>query len=249
MIRDRSFRFPMPMSTLLPALAAGALALSACNKVDDAAFDARVHAYLLAHPEVIQEAIDKLQAKQEAQSAAQAKLAIAKNRDAIERDPRDFVANPTGKITVTEFYDYRCPHCVNAAPAVLSLIQSNPDVRFVFKEFPIFGATSDKAAVGAIAAKHDGADYLAIYKDFMTARPLDEAAIDRILTAHGVTPASVADAQLKASATSQLADVRKLAIGIGIEGTPAFIIGDTLVPGEDMDAVRAAIAAARNRKS
>ena len=247
MIRDRSFRLPMPMAIFLPALAAGALALSGCGKADDTAFDARVHAYLMSHPEVIQEAIDKLQQKQDARTAAQAKLAIAKNRDAIERDPRDFVANPTGKITVTEFYDYRCPHCVNAAPAVLSLIQSSPDVRFVFKEFPIFGAASDKAALAAIAVKRDGGDYLGVYKDFMAARPLDEAAVDRILTAHGVTPASVNDAQLKASATSQLADVRKLAIGIGIEGTPAFIIGDTLVPGEDMDAVSAAIAAERKK--
>jgi protein-disulfide isomerase len=249
MIRDRSFRFSMPISTLLPALAAGALALSGCGKADDAAFDARVRAYLLNHPEVIQEAIDKLQAKQDARTAAQAKLAIGKNRDAIERDPRDFVANPTGKITVTEFYDYRCPHCVNAAPAVLSLIQSNPDVRFVFKEFPIFGAASDKAAAAAIAVKHDGGDYLGVYKDFMAARPLDDAAVDRILTAHGVAPATINNAQLKAAAASQLADVRKLAIGIGIEGTPAFIIGDTLVPGEDMDAVKAAITAARNSKS
>jgi protein-disulfide isomerase len=249
MIRDRSFRFPMSFSVFLPALAAAALALSGCGKASDAAFDARVHAYLMAHPEVIQEAIDKLQAKQEAQSAAQAKLAIAKNRDAIERDPRDFVANPAGKITVTEFYDYRCPHCVSAAPAVLSLIQANPDVRFVFKEFPIFGAASDKAALAAITVKHDGGDYLGVYKDFMAARPLDEAAIDRILIAHGVAPASVNDAQAKASATSQIADIRKLAISVGIEGTPAFIIGDTLVPGEDMDAVKAAITAARNSKS
>ncbi|MDR3512290.1 MAG: DsbA family protein [Caulobacteraceae bacterium] len=236
----------MPVTHKLPAAIAGvlALALAGCSKADQT-FDERVHAYILAHPEVIQEAIDKLQQKQEAEAASQAKLAIAKNRQAIEHDPRDFVANPNGKITVTEFYDYRCPHCVNAAPAVESLIKDNPDVRFVFKEFPIFGATSEKAAAGAIAVKRAGGDYVGLYHDFMGARPLDDAAIDRILAAHGVTAATLQDATLKTEAATQLADVRRLAIGVGIEGTPAFIIGDTMVPGEDMDAVRAAIKAQR----
>jgi protein-disulfide isomerase len=232
------------------ALTAGALALcvAGCGKAagQDAAFDAKVRAYLLAHPEVVQEAIDKLQAKQEAEAAAQAKVAIAANRAAIERDPRDFVANPDGKITVTEFYDYRCPHCVNAAPAVVSLIQANPDVRFVFKEFPIFGAASEQAARGAIAVKRAGGDYVGLYKDFMAARPLDEAAINRILAVHGVTKAMLDDPKLKAEATEQLTAIRGLAVDkLNIEGTPAFIIGDTLVPGEDMDGVRAAITKAR----
>jgi protein-disulfide isomerase len=234
----------MPISTLLPVLAAGAVALCGCDKVDQT-FDARVRDYILAHPEVIQQAMDKLQAKRDAEAAAQAKTIIAKNRQAIEQDPRDFVANPNGKITVTEFYDYRCPHCINAAPAVLNLIQTNPDVRFVFKEFPIFGAASDRAAIGALAVKRAGGDYMAVYKEFMAARPLDDVAIYRILAAHGVTPANLEDPVLKAKATEQLTDVRRLAIGIGIEGTPAFVIGDTMVPGEDMDSVRAAIAAQR----
>jgi protein-disulfide isomerase len=231
----------MPISPILPALVAGALALSGCSKVDQA-FDDKVRAYLLDHPEVIQEAIDKLQAKQAAQAATEAKLAIGHNQKAIEQDPRDFVANPTGKITVTEFYDYRCPHCVSAAPAVLSMIQANPDIRVVFKEFPIFGAASDRAAMGAIAVKRAGGDYLAVYREFMAARPLDDAAIDRILTAHGVAPASLEDPLLKAQATEQLASVRHLAVSLGIDGTPAFIVGHTLIPGEDMDGVRAAIA-------
>lgn len=237
----------MPVLRTLPAVLAGvlALALAGCGQAADQTFDERVHAYLLAHPEVIQEALDKLQQKQEAEAAAQASQAIAHNRQALEHDPRDFVANPNGKITVVEFYDYRCPHCMNAAPAVESLIKSDPDVRFVFKEFPIFGAVSEKAAMGAIAVKRAGGDYLGLYHDFMAARPLDDAAIDRILAAHGVSAATLDDPTLKQEARTQLADVRKLAIGIGVDGTPAFIIGDTMVPGEDMDAVRAAIQAQR----
>ena len=96
----------------------------------------------------------------------------------MEHDPRDFVANPNGRITVTEFYDYRCPHCANMAPKVAELIEKNPDIRFVFKEMPIFGATSEHAAYAAIAVKKAGGDYLGLYQALMATHPLDRA-IDR----------------------------------------------------------------------
>ena len=233
--------------TLIVALA-GALALSACNRAD-AGFDKKVHDYLVAHPEVIQEAMTALQKKQDAQAAVQAKLAIAQNRKAIERDPRDYVANPNGKITVTEFYDYRCPHCANIAPAVLSIIHDNPDVRVVFKEFPIFGGASNKAAMAAIAVKQSGGDYLGLYHDFMTAKPLDDAAIQRLALAHGVDPAKLAQAAQSADVAQELLTVRKLATDLNVDGTPAFIIGDTVVSGEDLAGIKAAIAMVRNGKS
>jgi protein-disulfide isomerase len=228
------------------ALVVLALALAGCDRVDKA-FDDRVHAYLVSHPEVVQEALDKLQAKQQAQAAAEATAAVDHERQAIERDPRDFVANPNGKITLTEFYDYRCPHCADAAPAVLQIIRTNPDVRVVFKEFPIFGAVSEKAAAGAIALKKAGGDYLGLYSDFMNARGLDDAGIDRILAAHGVNPQTLDQPDVKAAADAQLQAVRSLAIDIGAQGTPTFIVGDTVIPGEDMDAVRAAISKARGK--
>ena len=199
------------------------------------------------HPEVIQEAIKRCRPSRRRRPALSEK-AIGPNRQALERDPRDFVANPNGKITVTEFYDYRCPHCVNAAPAVVKIIHDNPDVRFVFKEFPIFGADSDTAAAAAIAVKRAGGDYLGVYSDFMAARPLNIEAVQRILSAHGVNPCAWQQPAFQKNASDQLLATRHLAITLGLEGTPAFIVGDTMIPGEDMDAVRAAINAARARK-
>jgi len=228
----------------LSIVAACAVALAGCGRSDDA-FGARVHAYLLKHPEVLQEAADALHAKEEAQAVAMSEQAIDPNRAAIERDPRDFVANPNGSITVTEFYDYRCPHCINAAPAVVKLIKDNPDVRFVFKEYPIFGPKSETAAEAAIAVKRAGGDYLGVYSELMAARPLDEAAIARILSEHGIKPDVLQKPELQQAATEQLVATQQLAAGLGIAGTPAFIVGDTMIPGDQMDAVRAAIAAAR----
>jgi protein-disulfide isomerase len=228
------------------------LTAAGCTRAaEDSGFGDKVRAYLLAHPEVIADAIQKLQDKQEAeaqaataQAEAKAKAALQHDpsvRQALEHDPRDFVANPAGKITVTEFYDYRCPHCINAAPAVLKIIQDHPDVRFVFKEMPIFGATSEYAARAAIAVKTAGGDYLGMYRSMMSTRGLDADSVDQIAAAHGVNPVKAEAGPNKAAADAQIADIHKLAKELGVDGTPAFIIGDTLVPGEDMDAVRIAI--------
>ena len=238
------------LSLLMTAGLCVSLALGACGPAaggDDAAFGARVRAYLLAHPEVIEEATERLQAKQDAEDAAalkKAQAALPRYRAALERDPRDFVANPNGKITVTEFYDYRCPHCADAAPQVLALIKDNPDIRFVFKEMPIFGSTSDHAARAALAAKAQGKDYVGLYTAMMQARPLTDDEIDRLATAHGVSVALMNAPQSLAKDTAQLADVAALAGKLHIVGTPGFVIGDTIIPGEDYDALQAAIAKA-----
>jgi protein-disulfide isomerase len=224
----------MTVLRLFAAVAAAALLVSACSK-SDAAFDAKVHDYLLAHPEVIQQAMAKLQAQQDQQAAAQAKVAIAQNRQSLEHDPRDFVANPSGRVTVTEFYDYRCPHCINAAPAVLKIIHDQPDVRFVFKEFPIFGDVSEHAAAGAIVLKQQGGDVLSLYRDLMATHPLDDAAVDRILRGHGVDPAKLDDPAVHALAEQEILAVRKLAIDLGIEGTRRERTAASIRPGLDDD--------------
>ncbi len=239
----------MRLNVLALALACS-LGIAGCSRAaedSDKAFGEKVRAYLLAHPEVVKEAADKYNANLDAQAAEAAKASIGKNRAAIERDSRDFVANPGGKITVTEFYDYRCPHCVNVAPKVLSFISKNPDVRFVFKEMPIFGEASEKAAIAALAVKNAGGDYLGAHRDMMAARPLDSDAINRILKAHNVDPAVLQKPEVIKAGAAHLADTQELSHAIGIEGTPAFIIGDTLVPGEDMDAVEAAVAEQRKK--
>ena len=235
-------RFP----TFVLALAAAGLLATGCSRAaEDTAFGAKVKAYLLAHPEVIEEAVQKLQEQKDAQAANKAKVALKSDRQSLERDPRDFVANPGGAVTVTEFYDYRCPHCINAAPAVLKIIKDNPDVRFVFKELPIFGAISEHAAREAIAIKAAGHDYLGFYQTLMSTHGLDDGIVDNIARTYGIDPAKAQQGPLRVAADAQIADAHKLANDLDVEGTPTFIIGDTLVPGEDMGAVRDAIAKAK----
>ncbi|HEX5380413.1 MAG TPA: DsbA family protein [Phenylobacterium sp.] len=219
------------------------IALSGCQKVNDA-FGQQVRGYLLAHPEVLEEALQKLQEKKQAEAAKAALVGLSTYRRELERDPRDFVANPNGKITVVEFFDYRCGYCKLAAPEVVKLVQENPDIRFVFKEFPIFGGPSNAAAKVALSPQGK-AKGMELFNAFMADKTLDDAAIDRHLVAAGIDPAAARAAGDGAEVQKHIADTRELAAKLAIEGTPAFIVGDRLVPGADLPALRAAIDEAR----
>jgi protein-disulfide isomerase len=231
------------MSPALPVIAlaaAAAVSLSACQKLDDAAFGQRVKSYLLAHPEVLREASVKLAENDRLAAEKASGDAIGKLRGQLEHDPRDFVANPGGKITVVEFFDYRCGYCKLAAPQVVDLIEKNPDVRFVFKEFPIFGEVSDTAAKVALTrqAKAKG---LPLYQALMADHGLDDAALDRHLAEVGIDPATARKDSAHPEIARQILDTQSLAAQLKIDGTPAFVVGDTLVPGADMAALKAAI--------
>lgn len=210
------------------------LALASCSRAeDDKAFGERVRAYLIAHPEVLLEVQQAYENKLSAAKADQARKQIPKWKAALEQDGRDFVANPKGKVTVVEFFDYRCPHCINAAPKVAELIRAYPDVRFVFKEMPIFGDASEKEARLAIALQRSGGDYLGYHLATMAQRPTPQVA-ESLAKAHGYKgPASDAD--------RQLADTELLFKALGLEGTPSFVIGDEVIEGEEMDVVKAKI--------
>lgn len=230
---------------LTAAAAVAALSLAGCQKADDAVFGQRVHAYLMAHPEVIREAAQRLQQNEQAAAAKASTEAIGKFRSQLEHDPRDIVINPTGKVTVVEFFDYRCGYCKLAAPEVVKLIEQNPDIRFVFKQFPIFGEVSDTAAKVALTPAGK-AKALELYKAWMGEKALDDAILDRDLTAAGLDPAVARKAAQDPAIERQILDTRALATSLKIEGTPAFVVGETLIPGADLAALRAAISVAKD---
>lgn len=242
----------LPLTSRALALAcvsALALALSGCSESpSDAAFNAKVRNYLLAHPEVLREAMTKLEENDRAAVAKAASQAIKANRAAIERDPRDFVANPNGTITVTEFYDYNCGYCKTISPQVVALIRENPDVRFVFKEFHIFQEPSSLRGARAALLSRASGRYVQVHQQMMEQKPLQPAQVDAILRANGIDPAPLDNPAALREIDRQLADIQTLAAKLHIDGTPGFVIGDTLVPGADWEAVKAAIAQARARR-
>ncbi len=239
------FDRPLARRLALAAAAVSALALAACGPPKpDKAFGEKVRAYLLENPEVLVEVSAKLQAKQVAQAAEKSKGAISKYRQALERDPRDFVANPNGAITVVEFFDYKCGYCKLAAPEVIALIQQNPDVRFVFKDFVIFGHDSEVAARTVLGSKDQGRS-IELHKRLMAEKSLDEAAVTRIAQEVGIDLAKARAVGGSAATSQHLADTHALATALAIEGTPAFLVGDTMIAGADMRALKLAIDQAR----
>lgn len=236
---------------LIPALAA-ALLLSGCDKAVDATLGAGVKGYLMRNPEVLREVSQALAQKEAAESEKTAAAehqetlkSLGRLRNQIERDPRDFVLNPAGRITVVEFFDYKCGYCKMIAPEIVRMAAENPDVRFVFKEFPIFGEVSDTAARVALTpqAKAKG---LQLYNALMAEEALDEASLDRILTSLGIDPAQARRDAASPEVVKHVADVRGLAQALNLKGTPAFVVGNDYINAADLEWVKAAIAKARS---
>lgn len=236
-------------ATFAVPLAIAGLTLAGCDQSKpDKAFGEKVRAYLLEHPEVLMEASQKLQEKQAAQQAVSSQKAIGEYRQAIERDPRDIVINPAGTITVTEFFDYRCGYCRHAAPEVLDLVQKNPDIRLVLKDFVIFGDDSEAAARIALGAKDQGKS-LELHKALMAENALDAAGALRIAKGLGIDMNKAKAVGESQGVTQHLADTEALARALNLSGTPAFIVGDTLIPGADINALKLAIEQARASKA
>jgi protein-disulfide isomerase len=240
----------------LAAAALGVFALAAAchaqapESPSDIAFGQRVRAYLLNHPEVMQEVFERLQAKEEAEKAQGARAAISSRRGLLEHDPRDAVlGNPNGKVTVVEFFDYRCPFCKAAEPDVERLLADNQDVRLVLKQFPILDLEdqthiSEDATRAALAAKVQG-KFGPVHRALLAQKRLDEAGIAEVLKANGVDPGKARPAEGSAVVTASINDTRALAHDLGIDGTPAFVVGDQVISGAQMDALRAAVGGAR----
>ena len=232
------------MTPMRAALCAALLlAAGACTKAagDDKAFDDKVHAYLLAHPEVLLEMQDAYVAKQVNTEATQVHSHLAALKSQIFNDPRDPSVGPKdAKVTVVEFFDYRCPHCKEAAPDVLALIKDHPEVRFVFKELPIFGPPSQAAAAAAIAAYQQG-KYLDVYRDLMADHSVDADSIAQILAKNGLEPKHTLALAADPKVAAQIADVSRLASSLGVQGTPGFLVNDQYVSGADIPALKKAI--------
>jgi protein-disulfide isomerase len=238
------------MTMLLKTAAAlsAALAVSGCQKVEDEAFGARVRAYLLEHPEVLQEAMVRLEQKQQLALAKDTAATLQKLRGQLERDPRDLVVNPAGKVTVVEFADYNCGYCKLVAPDVARLVEENPDVRFVFKEFA-FQTSHSIAAAKIMLTPAGKAQGFRLHRAFMAQKPLNAETIDRILRDAGLDPAAVRKASQDPAIERQLMDVQTLGRAIGVDGTPGFVVGDRIIAGADVAALRAAIAEAKSRNA
>ena len=190
-----------------------------------------VREYLLREPEIVYEALQELQRRQTAAAAERQQAAIRDNHDALFANPAAPVAgNPNGGITLVEFFDYRCTDCRRVVDSLRTLLEMEDDLRVVFKELPILGEDSVRASRAALASqKQDG--YVPFHFALMSAEDLSLPALRAMASELGMDPDRL-EADMAAPEVSQAIEANfQLAGVLGIEGTPAFVIDDQLIPG------------------
>lgn len=231
------------------AVSVVALGLAAAPYLTGGDFGGRVRAYLLANPGVLDEVVQARQQAEETGRVETINRAVAANAVLLAPDPRDPAFGPAdARVTVIQFFDYRCPGCKAVAPGVLALVQANPDVRFVFKEWPILdrgGETSSNHAARAALAAHQQGRYLAVHQALMAEAALTPESIDAILAANGVDMVRATASMADTGTDRQLADIHTIGATLGLVGTPTFLINGRTTASIDPQEVQAAITAAK----
>ncbi|MFI4986783.1 MAG: DsbA family protein [Alphaproteobacteria bacterium] len=197
-----------------------------------AAVEALIARYLETHPEAVAKAIDQLQEREKSSSRDATRTAIRAKGDALFHDPADqILGNADGDVTIVEFFDYRCPYCKHALPGLLETLKADGHIRLVLKEFPILGANSVLASRAAIASVKQG-KYAAFHVALLNSTTtLDEGNIMAIAETVGLDTTRLAADMKDPAVEAVIKKTYELAQDLKIEGTPAFIIGDELVPG------------------
>lgn len=217
------------------AVAVTALVIALAPYATGTDFGSRVRSYLVQNPEVLQEvsqALD-LRAQQQQiadnrQKSAEITARVAANPALLAVDARDPAFGPAdARVTVIEYFDFRCPGCKATTPEVLRMVQAHPDVRFVFRDWPILdgptNGVSHHAARAAQAAHRQG-KYLPVFEALMAEPALSPAAIDAILQANGVSLAQAEAAMEGPEIARYLADIQTSAMAMGLVGTPTFFV-------------------------
>ena len=235
----------------------GLIALMGCtgptpapNPVPSRVFDQAIEQYLRTHPEVIEQSLQALETKRDAEEKTRQQAALATKQNELLNDPASPVSgNPSGDVTLVEFFDYRCGYCKRVAGAVTQLQQENARVRVVYKDLPILGEASEQAAKAALASKAQG-KHQAFHEALLASK--NDMTKDEILKIAGEVglDAKRLERDMANPEWQTVIDRnRALAKDLGISGTPGFVVGTELVPGAlDVKGLKELIARAQNGK-
>jgi protein-disulfide isomerase len=203
---------------------------------------------LVKDPSILRDAVEALQASEKGQEEASARASLAANRDQLV-DPADPVAgNPDGNVTVVEFFDVRCPYCKRLEAPMAELLKQDPKVRLVYKDLPVLGPASVLGAKALLAAQKQGRyepmrDAL-MHTDIPITQDSLRAEAERLRIDWPKMSQDMDAPDIDARIQQNL----KLASALGIQGTPAMVIGDTLIPGAiDLPELKRVVAEARKK--
>ncbi|MFK0690804.1 DsbA family protein [Mesorhizobium sp. IMUNJ 23033] len=205
---------------------------NAAGEMSQDQLDQRIHDYILAHPEVLVQALQSLDQRQREAEAAQAKAVLKARADDIFHDRQSPVGgNAQGSVTLVEFFDYNCPYCRQMAPIMDQAVADDPQLRIVYKEFPILGPDSMFAAKAALAADKQG-KYTAFHKALLGSRTrVTEAVVLKIAAEAGLDVERMKTDMQQPDIQALIDRNVELAQALRITGTPGFVAGDQIFPG------------------
>jgi protein-disulfide isomerase len=226
------------------AVLAAGTATAPVTPGDRAAIEKIVHDYIMAHPEIIPEAMARMQNRE-------IEKLLASNRKEIQTPFAGAMAgNPKGDVTLVVFFDFACPYCRQGHADVAKLIASDPNVRVVFRDFPVLSPASDEAAMAALSAAQQGR-----YQKFHDAMFETPGKVTHERTVAIVRTAGLDEMKTARDLNSPAlkAEIKKnldLGRALGLTGTPSYVVGNQILAGAvGLDQLKDAVAAARAAKT
>jgi protein-disulfide isomerase len=251
-----SFRMLLP--ALLAVTLCGASLPVAAESFSDAQrgdIEVIVRNYLVAHPEVLEEAMTELSKRQAVAEQQKHEASVTQNADTIFNSPRGVVlGNKDGDVTFVEFFDYNCGYCKRAMTDMLDLMKSDPKLKVVLKEFPVLSEGSIEAAKVAVAVRMQdpsGKKYLDFHQKLLGGRgPADKARAIAAAKDAGLDTARIEKDLASPEVKATIEENFKLAEDMGMNGTPSYVIGKQVVIGAvGLDGLREKIGVARCGKA
>lgn len=245
----------LALATAWMALTVPLLSAQPVSDAQRAEFEKIIREYLLKNPEVLQDAIAELEKRQAKSDAEKNKVAVKENAELIFNSPRHVsIGNPKGDVTFVEFFDYNCGYCKRAMSDMMALMKADPNLKVVLKEFPVLGPGSqDAARVGVAVRMQDktGKKYLEYHQKLMSGRgQVDKARALAAAKEAGLDVARIERDLGGDEVRASLEESFKLAEKLGVNGTPAYVIGDDVVVGAvGVEALREKINTARCGKA
>ncbi|WP_052028248.1 DsbA family protein [Sphingobium sp. C100] len=243
-LSNRTMQMTLGAFAFIAAAAGAALAVQAPASVgaqDKTAIEKIVHDYILDHPEIIPQAIEKLQAKR-------LSSVIDASRSAIETPYAGaWEGAANADVTLVEFFDYACGYCRASLPDLAKLVGEDKKLKIVYRELPILSeASSDAAKVSLLAAERG--QYMAYHKALYDAGRVSR---DTILAAAAKAGIGKADAEAAIASSKYDAEIQSniaLAQKLQATGTPTFVIGGQVLSGAvGYDMLKEGVATARGK--
>jgi protein-disulfide isomerase len=196
------------------------------SKLDQVELDKSIEEFIMKHPEILIKSLQDMQKREYEDTIKRVSMAQSNLSDVVP-----FAGNPNGDVTILAFLDARCGHCRRANLSIKGLLAKDPNVKIIFKELPVLGPASEKLSRIALAVQlFDKTKYLSFHNALMEMDGIRDEDIDNILKKLDINPEKIKELINDPKISKELENNNILAAQLYVRGTPAFLIGEELIP-------------------